>query len=213
MAYALKRYEVPRANEPTDWLKLPVPLPMDTWLTPVPPISGLVFTDDREYTTPRPETVAPPSAVTSPPKVTELVVIEAAAVLLTVGATMDPVTTNGPVGGVGIGTASLCVQLAKLPTLASHSAFVAGVVAPTYAELSLVDAAHLNASAVTPSTRSVTEALPVPGTAEPAPPPSVPLRGTFTPHPVGVILVETYVTAKMKFGAAMLPWKISISSD
>ena len=47
-------------------------------------IVGVV--SDVEYTIPRSVTNAPPSAVTFPPKVAEVVVIELAAVVVTVGA-------------------------------------------------------------------------------------------------------------------------------
>ena len=96
IAYALKWYDTPRLKEPTDWLKLPTPLPMDTWLTPVPPMRGSVFADDNETTTPRSLTVAPPSAVTSPPSVAEVAPIEAAAALVTVGAVRLALTVKLP---------------------------------------------------------------------------------------------------------------------
>jgi hypothetical protein len=60
-----------------------------TFVTPVPPINGLLFVAVTEYTTPRSVIAAPLSLVTFPLRVAPVAVIEVAVGAVTVGAAND----------------------------------------------------------------------------------------------------------------------------
>ncbi|WP_144896094.1 hypothetical protein [Lutibacter sp. Hel_I_33_5] len=81
VAYALKVYVVPGVKPAIDSEKTPVPEPLGSFVTPPPPINGSAFVAFTAYTIPLAVTVAPPSAVTLPAKVAELLRTELAPLL------------------------------------------------------------------------------------------------------------------------------------